>query len=193
MTETIETSRRGFLRGLIAAAVATQLPDIPAARAEAVVAAVEAHHPILINGEPLRNLTITDVGDGWFRLVGECPDSVTGSGSIFDFRAMNNGNGLFASDEIGAEQYLAENPTHIATRGASFGAIFSCYFKPGPEFKGHAQVVLAPQINHPPVESQYILASQGRVTPVTRAVPSRHASRAAAYSHLPRWQRPGGR
>lgn len=60
--------RRDFLKGLIAAAVATQLPHIPKAEAATLIEkGVEALINVTMNGRAPDRIKTTDKGGGWFR------------------------------------------------------------------------------------------------------------------------------
>lgn len=126
-----DLSRRGFLRGLVAAAVATQLVNLPAAEAEAFIDnATDQLLKIFVNGSQLRDITFKDVGNGWFHVSASIPGEVDGMLAV-DFNC-NDGLGIFVGDEKHCLEHLEKNPRHIATsdlRIGRHGGTFSCYVK----------------------------------------------------------------
>ena len=103
-----EASRRGFLRGIVALAVATQLPSLPVAEAfELTDSTVEQLMKIRINGGEVKNLKFDDVGNGWLRVSANVNCPMDGMIAM-DFEDCNEGEGVFVADEIAASNYLTK-------------------------------------------------------------------------------------
>lgn len=128
-----DLSRRGFLRGLVAAAVATQLVSLPTSEAEAFIDnATDQLLKIFVNGSQLSDLTFKDVGNGWYRVTAKLPPMVDGCMS-YSFNC-NDGLGIFVGQEKDCIDYLEKNPDHIASSNLTIenGGTFSCYLKRKP-------------------------------------------------------------
>ena len=134
-------SRRGFLRGLVAAAVATQLASLPATEAEAFIGeATDQLLKIRVNGRTLENVTFTDVGNDWFKVkaefkaaAGTWPEVVMS----FDASGVNKGQGVFVGNDAHCIKFLEENPGGLALNDMSVNFAdtdytFSCFVKRKP-------------------------------------------------------------
>lgn len=114
--------RRSFFRGLVAAAVATQLPKL--AKPAPLVQSIIDTFTITINGILPEELLINEVRNGWYHvratfLAGgrEGGASTNGAGGFaFDATGINCGKGLFVGCDKALADYLESNPGH-------FGAI----------------------------------------------------------------------
>jgi hypothetical protein len=128
------TSRRDFLRGLIAAAVAVQLVDLSPKEVDTFVDnATDQLLKIFVNGSQLQDITFKDVGNGWYYVTAGIPPGVDGM-LAYAFNC-NDGLGIFVGDEKHCVDYLSKNPHHIATNNLSIGnngGTFSCYVKRAP-------------------------------------------------------------
>ena len=96
--------RRTFLRGLVAAALATQIP-LPA---EAEIDRITDHIMAMRNfGVSPEQVSIWDIRNGW--LI-QCKLAPPGSeGMHMDFTGMNDGMGLCMADEEHAEEMMAKH------------------------------------------------------------------------------------
>lgn len=129
--------RRQFLRSLVAAAVAAQLPALPVARRDALVDKISERFAVLIDGKPPARLTVKDLGDGYYHVQAECERN---SGCVdLDFRSMNEGRGLCVADADYAKRYLKKHPDDLVMgevkfdfpqfEGGPTGTTFSVYVK----------------------------------------------------------------
>lgn len=89
--------RRSFLRALVAGAVASQLPKMAAATAAPFTDRLtDQLAEARINGKNPTNITLTDVGNGWVRVVSTF-DASDGT-MVLDFSKLNGGRGLYVGD-----------------------------------------------------------------------------------------------
>lgn len=109
-----ELSRRGFLRGLVAAAVATQLPNLAPADREALTeTATVSLDNLRVSGDVV-NAGIQDMGDGWFRVWKTFTLDYTRPLEMFvtvdahdDDADANLSIGKFETNVIGEREYTA--------------------------------------------------------------------------------------
>lgn len=106
--------RRSFLKSLIAATVATQLPELSAAKAEVLTDSIaNKFRHILVNGERPKWIKITEVGNNWYRLEFGC-NPLKGGGFMMDFTGGDPDNpGLFVGNKEHLEEYLNEHPERV--------------------------------------------------------------------------------
>jgi hypothetical protein len=148
-------SRRGFLFGLVAAAVATKLPDLSVLEQKAVADDLtDQLRKLTINDEALSNLNITDVGNGWFK-VASTFDHKGGEMRLGIEPAWRDPDGLFVGDDKACKDYVERNPERVAFNAMQFGMddgtyTFSIYYKP--KTKG----VYFPQLEHEAPATKYI-------------------------------------
>lgn len=115
--------RRDFLRGLVAAAVATQLPMLPEAEAKTLVdKGVEELINITIGGRAPNNVRITNVGKGWFRFEAAFQNVSESRYFELDTKHLEQGSHLT----------LSSTPS----QNGKADYWFSCYIKSGNEFIG---------------------------------------------------------
>lgn len=113
-------TRRDFLRGIVAAAVATQLPDLPKASVETLTdKVVNQLAMIQMDGECPQKIVLDPYGGGWVRLIAHFPDSNSGCFHL-NFEALEGG-GLHIGD--------GENIKYAQVEQENSGCIFSCFIK----------------------------------------------------------------
>lgn len=80
-----ELGRRDFLKGLFAAAVATQLPAMPEAKAEKLAENLTNTFGIRVDGMTPTSTVVEDIGGGWYRVGLYCNRGGSGGGNfVFD-------------------------------------------------------------------------------------------------------------
>lgn len=145
---TTDLSRRGFLRGLVAAAVATQIATLPEpAKAEIIDGITDKLVGIYVNGQEIKNLDILCVGNGWYRVSGTF--DAAESFSLHVTHAYRDPEGLFVGDKPACEAYAERHPERVAFNNLGFGPgtyTFFIYVKPG---KNVAEVAM-PQLEKRP-------------------------------------------
>lgn len=114
-----DLTRRGFLSGLFAAAVATQLPSLPEVQVEPLIEELTNKFlNILINGQPPEWVRLTRHDNNWIK-VEFGHKGRTDGGIGIDFTGLNNGKGLFVGTGKWKEEYLKQNPGHVASENIS--------------------------------------------------------------------------
>ena len=110
-----DQSRRGFLRGIVAAAVAVQVPQlIPASSATLVDEITTKIGGIVANGRCVESIHVVDVGGGWYR-VSASFRAAGGDAIAMDFSRINDGKGLAIVSKEQVDGYLRDDPGHIVT------------------------------------------------------------------------------
>lgn len=115
----MEASRRGFLKGLVATAVAASLPAMPAPARERLTDNIAKLLGVQINGAAPYAVSLDDVGGGWYRLIANCRG---GQGGGFSFMATGHPKGMaIVSDfedkrrDAFVEQCFAEGHKYVAS------------------------------------------------------------------------------
>lgn len=118
MSEDVTLTKRSFLLGLIAAAVATQLPAMPAPASAALIDDLtDKLSGIIANGRPPTSIKIEDVGTGWLRVDMTLADGY--GGLSLDFSALNGGRGLVCCGPEYLEECEREYPGGVISSGVT--------------------------------------------------------------------------